>query len=120
MFQQCNVTIMVADMERAIQFYTQALGLPLGFRAGDEWAQVEAPGLTIGLHPAREPAVAASTDARMSLGFGVQNLAAAIEELRQRGVGLPDVRDEAGRDRIVNFADPDGTPLYLIEVQPSR
>ena len=44
MFQQCNVTVMVADMERSIQFYTQALGLPLGFRAGNEWAQIERPG----------------------------------------------------------------------------
>ena len=51
----------------------------------------------------------------MSLGFGVQNLAATIAELRQRGVVLADPPD-AGRDRIINFADPDGTPLYLIEV----
>jgi catechol 2,3-dioxygenase-like lactoylglutathione lyase family enzyme len=116
MFQQCNVTVMVADMERSIQFYTQALGLPLGFRAGNEWAQIEAPGLTIGLHPARETPPAASPDVRMSLGFGVQNLAATIADLRQRGVALPDPPPDAGRDRIINFADPDGTPLYLIEV----
>ena len=53
----------------------------------------------------------------MSLGFGVQDMAATITELRQRGVALPDPPSDAGRDRIVNFADPDGTPLYLIEVQ---
>jgi catechol 2,3-dioxygenase-like lactoylglutathione lyase family enzyme len=119
MFQQCNVTVMVTDMERSIQFYTQALGLPLGFRAGNEWAQIEAPGLTIGLHPAREhpSAVEAAQHQGMSLGFGVQDLAATITELRQRGVVLPDPPTDAGRDRIVNFADPDGTPLYLIEVQ---
>jgi catechol 2,3-dioxygenase-like lactoylglutathione lyase family enzyme len=115
MFKQCNVTIMVADMERSIHFYTQTLGLTLGFRAGNEWAQVEAPGLTIGLHPARE-AFHAATPANMSLGFGVQDLAASIAELRQRAVVLPDPSTDPGRDRIVNFADPDGTPLYLIEV----
>jgi catechol 2,3-dioxygenase-like lactoylglutathione lyase family enzyme len=119
MFQQCNVTVMVADMERSIEFYTRALGLPLGFRAGNEWAQIEAPGLTIGLHPARElpSTVDASGHQSMSLGFGVQDLAATITQLRQRGVALPDPPTSVGRDRIINFADPDGTPLYLIEVQ---
>ncbi|MBV9329527.1 MAG: VOC family protein [Chloroflexi bacterium] len=115
MFQQCNVTVMVADMDRSIQFYTQTLGLPLGFRAGNEWAQVEGPGLTIGLHPSREPLKA--PDARMSIGFGVQDLARTVADLRQRGVAIPEPKDEPGRDRIVNFADPDGTPLYLIEVR---
>ena len=117
MFQQCNVTIMVADMERSIHFYTDALGLPLGFRAGNEWAQIEAPGLTIGLHPVREPA-AAPPDGRISIGFGVQDLAATIASLRQNGVAIADLGDvEPGRDRLVHFADPDGTPLYLIEVR---
>jgi len=116
MFQQCNVTVMVADMERSVQFYTQALGLVLGFRAGNEWAQIDAPGLTIGLHPAREPAPVAARNASMSLGFGVKDLVATIGELRQRGVALPDPPTDGGRERIVHFADPDGTPLYLIEV----
>jgi catechol 2,3-dioxygenase-like lactoylglutathione lyase family enzyme len=115
MFEQCNVTIMVADMDRAVAFYTESLGLPLGFRAGNEWAQVEAPGLTIGLHPARE-SLSPVANARMSVGFGVKDLAATITQLRQRGVTIQDPHDSPGRDRIVNFADPDGTPLYLIEV----
>ena len=116
MFQQCNVTVMVADMDRAIAFYTQSLGLPLGFRAGNEWAQVDAPGLTIGLHPARE-SLPATAGSRMSIGFGVHDLVGTITQLRQRGVSIQDPLDTPGRDRIVNFVDPDGTPLYLIEVR---
>jgi catechol 2,3-dioxygenase-like lactoylglutathione lyase family enzyme len=117
MFQQCNVTVMVADMERSVRFYTEALGLPLGFRAGDEWAQIEAPGLTIGLHPTRESAPSAPPDGRLSLGFGVRDLGATIGELRQRGIPIADPGDQQpGGDRLVYFADPDGTPLYLIEL----
>jgi catechol 2,3-dioxygenase-like lactoylglutathione lyase family enzyme len=116
MFQQCNVTIMVADMERAIHFYTDALGLSLGFRAGNEWAQVDGPGLTIGLHPAPESMPAGGPNGRLSIGFGVQDLTKTLDELRQRGVSITDPQDTPGRDRIVNFADPDGTPLYLIEL----
>jgi catechol 2,3-dioxygenase-like lactoylglutathione lyase family enzyme len=115
MFEQCNVTVMVADMDRAVAFYTERLGLPLGFRAGNEWAQIEAPGLTIGLHPARESHSPAA-DMRMSIGFGVKDLATTIVNLRQRGVSIQDPHNSPGRDRIVNFADPDGTPLYLIEL----
>ena len=114
MFQQCNVTIMVADMERSINFYTQTLGFPLGFRAGDEWAQVEAPGLTIGLHPAREPATPGT---QLSIGFAVGNLSETIAQLRQRGIAIADPDVPTGRDQIVSFADPDGTPLYVIETQ---
>jgi DNA-binding IclR family transcriptional regulator len=53
----------------------------------------------------------------MSIGFQVKDLAAAVAELRQRGVTIDDSGSREGdRDRIVNFADPDGTPLYLIEM----
>jgi hypothetical protein len=40
-----------------------------------------------------------------------------VAELRQHGVTIDDsaIRD-GGLDRVVNFADPDGTPLYLIEL----
>ncbi len=51
MIQEGNVTVMVSDLERAIRFYTEALGLKLKWRWGD-YAEVEAPGVTIGLHPA--------------------------------------------------------------------
>jgi Glyoxalase/Bleomycin resistance protein/Dioxygenase superfamily len=36
MFEQCNVTLMVADMDRAVDFYTQVLKLPLRERFGND------------------------------------------------------------------------------------
>jgi catechol 2,3-dioxygenase-like lactoylglutathione lyase family enzyme len=116
MFEQCNVTVMVADMDRAVDFYTQALKLPLGNRYGNEWAEIHAPGVTIGLHPQNEGISGVATG-NISIGFQVEDLGAAVAELQQRGVIIDDgaIRD-GGTDRIVNFADPDGTPLYLIEL----
>lgn len=117
MFAQCNVTLMVADMNRAVDFYSRALQLPLSARYGDEWAQIEAPGLTIGLHPRREPEAAAAATGHISLGFQVNDLSAAIAQLRERGVAIDESAvSEGGNDRIVNFSDPDGTPLYLIQM----
>jgi predicted enzyme related to lactoylglutathione lyase len=117
MFDQANVTLMVADMDRAVRFYTEGLGLPLTFRAGDDWAQVQAPGLTIGLHPARHPVEPRRPDSSISLGFGVKNIEVAVGALRERGVAISQDVVEGGADRIVNFTDPDGTALYLIELK---
>ncbi len=48
-------TIYVSDMDRAVEFYTEVLGLRLESRYGNEWASVDAgKGMTIGLHPAAE------------------------------------------------------------------
>ncbi len=48
-------TIYVSDMDRAVTFYTEVLGLRLISRHGDDWASVDAgKGLTLGLHPAAE------------------------------------------------------------------
>ena len=52
MYKSGNVTLMVADMDRAVGFYVEKLGLELKVRYGNEWAEV-APGITLGLHQAR-------------------------------------------------------------------
>ena len=46
-------TIYVSDLEEAVRFYTEVLGLKLQFQAGPHWAQIDAGGgFAIGLHPA--------------------------------------------------------------------
>jgi extradiol dioxygenase family protein len=47
-----NATIYVSDGQRSVDFYSGVLGLRVVFRAGDHWAQLDAGGLSIGLHPA--------------------------------------------------------------------
>ena len=51
LFKNANVTLMVRDFEKSLQFYTETLGLRLQNRWKNEFAEVEGPGLTIGLHP---------------------------------------------------------------------
>src|SRR2546425_8548688 len=46
-------TIFVGDMDAAVRFYTEALGLKLLERYGNHWASIDCGhGLTIGLPPA--------------------------------------------------------------------
>ena len=49
--QSSNITVMVTNMDAAVRFYTETLGMTLKSRYGNNWADVEGPGIAIGLHP---------------------------------------------------------------------
>ncbi len=121
MLREANVTVMVSDLNRAIRFYTQILGLRLRYRTGDDWAEVMLPGLIIGLQPAPRPPVPPHEERRarprVSIGFTVEKIEVARDVLQRRGVQFgPDI-DEDDTIRIATFSDPDGTPLYLCELR---
>jgi catechol 2,3-dioxygenase-like lactoylglutathione lyase family enzyme len=110
-----NVTLMVSDFERAVAFYVDVLGLQLGARYGNEWAECRArDGFTIGLHPARDGHVAAGT---ARIGFTVPDLDEAIGKLEQFGVEFAGPVVEEAALRRADFADPDGNPLYLVQLR---
>lgn len=114
MFKSGNVTIMVADFKKAVQFYVETLGLQLQHQVEGHFAQVEAPGLTIGLlHPTGEQGVQPGKSESISIGFEVQELESAIEVLKSRGVEFQHIMENNGT-RLAHFNDPDGNPLYLI------
>jgi catechol 2,3-dioxygenase-like lactoylglutathione lyase family enzyme len=117
LIKSANVTIMVSDLKRAIHFYVDTLGLTLQYEVPGHWAQVEAPGLTIGLHPAGEHGPRPGTSGSLSIGFEVQDLETAMETLQSQGIVFASVLDDKAT-RIAHFSDPDGHTLYLVEVKP--
>jgi catechol 2,3-dioxygenase-like lactoylglutathione lyase family enzyme len=117
MIKEANVTVIVSDMSKSIQFYTDTLGLQLKFQAGNEWAEVTAPGLTIGLHPTvREHGSKPGTSESFSIGFIVDNLQKDMAALKSKGVVFSPNIIQDGPVKIAFFADPDKNPLYLSEV----
>lgn len=114
------VTVMVRDVEHALRFYTHVLGLHLrASHSGPEfdWAEVEAPGITLVLEGADRPAAREEgpPPAALSVGFDVESLDEAMRVLRGRGVVFaPEVFEDAEL-RIAWFTDVDGTPLFLRE-----
>jgi catechol 2,3-dioxygenase-like lactoylglutathione lyase family enzyme len=125
-----NVTIYVADMDAAIRFYTDGLGMKLTNRFGRQWATLDAgpsywttdeagAGLTIGLHP--QTAAIPPPGTVGSIGFGVETyepLERITESLRPRGVRFTSeiVRFEAGNS--VGFDDLYGHKSYVHEFPP--
>jgi catechol 2,3-dioxygenase-like lactoylglutathione lyase family enzyme len=112
-------TLYVKDMDQAVTFYTQTLGLKLRQRWENHFAEVDAGGgLIIGLHPALPKSLPSGDPGGIDLGFGIdQPLEKEMEALRARGVKFssPIQSDPKSPVRLVHFNDPDGNPLYLIE-----
>jgi hypothetical protein len=82
-----NATIYVSNMDAAVRFYTEVLGLKLTNRFGNHWATVQA-GTTrlIGLHRRRRNTRGQAQTARCRL--------------------------EAN---YLSFTDPDGNPIYVTD-----
>jgi catechol 2,3-dioxygenase-like lactoylglutathione lyase family enzyme len=112
-FNESMVTIIVADMERSIDFYTKRLGLPLKTRYGNEFAIVEAPGVLIALHPA--PNDGPRKEGSLSIGLGVDSVESSMKTLAQRGIAFVGGIVADPPMRFAFFKDPDGVELYLAE-----
>jgi catechol 2,3-dioxygenase-like lactoylglutathione lyase family enzyme len=114
-----NVTLSVRDLPASVRFYTETLGLELAARHGDHWAEVRAPGVTIGLHPGRGPADAAldptaarAPDGDVSIGFVVSDFDGVVAGLEERGITTRVTNTP--RARSAYFADLDGHSLYVM------
>ena len=107
------VYFFVSDMERAVTFYHDVLGLRLLYRTGDDWAQFEAGPVQLGLHASGQQG---EHRAGGTVAFRVDDLDASRLELAARGISFsPEGGGEGGEPRFVEFQDPDGNVLGLLE-----
>jgi catechol 2,3-dioxygenase-like lactoylglutathione lyase family enzyme len=111
-----HVWFWVTDMDRAVAFYRDGLGLSVGSRHGDEWAELEAGPIRIGLHGARD---GHATPHGGTAVFRVADLDLAKAALEERGVVFEEHLGEVpGIARYASFDDPDGNSMQLIEYVP--
>src|SRR3954462_10785267 len=116
MFKSGSVTITVDDLKKAEQFYVETLGLKVQYQVEGHLVQVEAPGLTIGLlHPREGQDSHPGKSGSVHIGLEVQELESAIMLLKSRGVEFQPVMEEEAT-RIAYIHDPEGNPLYVIEL----
>ena len=112
-----HVWFWVTDMDRAVAFYRDGLGLSVGSRHGDEWAELEAGPIKIGLHGGRD---GRATPHGGTAVFRVADLDLAKAALEGRGVVFEEHLGEVpGIARYASFDDPDGNSMQLIEYAPT-
>lgn len=114
-----NASIYVTDMDRAVAFYTDKVGLPLKVRVGTEWAELDAGnGLVIGLHLARPPAtVPAGTPGAINIELAATaTLDEIVAELKGRGVDFKGEIQEWPAVRLATLLDPDGNEVVIAQV----
>jgi len=93
----------VGDMERAIKFYKDQLGLALRFQSPG-WSEFETGETTLALHLASQEHPAGTSQ----LGFGVADIDKFYEEQKDNGVEFTTAPTETFGDRIARFKDSEG------------
>lgn len=111
LIKETNITINVKDIERSIAFY-ESIGFQIKTRYGNHYAQVTAPGVIIGLHPASDNNLH-GTSGNLSIGFSTDNFADAKSLLASLSLQVNERSEEGGQ--FLHFNDPDGTSLYFIK-----
>jgi predicted enzyme related to lactoylglutathione lyase len=114
-----NASVYVSDMDRAVAFYTNQVGLRLRNRVGTTWAEIDAGnGLIIGLHPAAPPDTpAAGTPGAINIELAVtEPLEDVLAALSERGVKINGPIKEYDAVRIASFSDPDGNAIVLGQI----
>jgi len=103
--------IMAKDMNRAVQFYTQTVGLQVRFQS-EGWTELQWEGNTVALHGGWD-----GKPNRTGLSFQVSNIKAACEKAKAAGANvLQGPEDREGEPIILaNLRDPEGNEIMFTE-----
>lgn len=106
--QLSYVIIFVDDMTAGVQFYRDALGLPLRFDS-PEWTEFDTGATTLALHPSSKENPAGSA----RLGFSVPDMTACQARLERAGVRF--TRQPAAEHGLLlaEFTSPTGVRFSL-------
>lgn len=110
-----SVFYYVRDVNHAVTFYTDVLGLPL--RSRDAVARLDVDGVLLELVPTGD-ATKVTGRGNARLCFAVEDVQAVAAHLRGRGVAVDPVQT-VQNGLVAAFRDPDGNELALWQYQPS-
>jgi predicted enzyme related to lactoylglutathione lyase len=94
----------VADMDRAVAFYRDVIGLELKFQSPG-WSEFKTGETTLALHPASDKNPAG----KVELGFTVADVQFFYDEMRSKGVqfSMPPMKQDFG-GVLAQFVDSEG------------
>ena len=99
----------VADMDRAVNFYRDVIGLPLKFQS-PQWSEFSTGEITLALHPASEKNAAG----KLEMGFSADDLQKFHTEMKDKGVqfSIPPAKQDFG-GMLAQFVDSEGAHVSV-------
>jgi catechol 2,3-dioxygenase-like lactoylglutathione lyase family enzyme len=123
--QLTMVSVVVSDMQKAKEFYAEKLGLEVAtdFRQNDDnwWVTLTLPGGGPSITLARSSTTSNEPPKPGTIGLylSTSDIAAAQQELNERGVKPGEVRDNlygpGSGVKFIQFQDPDGNQVTIAE-----
>ncbi len=105
------VMFQVSDLSRAVAFYRDVLGLPCELESSEyQWAEFDCGNVTLSLHG---HALTDGARGGGKIALAVSDVAAAFEELKQKGVHLKSPPVDNGCCWHLEVQDPDGHVVIL-------
>jgi lactoylglutathione lyase len=98
----------VSDMDAAVSFYRDTLGLPLRFQS-PAWSEFDTGATTLALHPASDDNPAGS----VQLGLGTEDLDSFHAAGQAQGLLFTSPPTPVHGIRIARFRDPDGAEISV-------
>jgi catechol 2,3-dioxygenase-like lactoylglutathione lyase family enzyme len=104
----------VSDLETSVAFYRDRLGLALESLHEDlGWAEFALPPTTLALYEPADDGPFSPGTGGVSVAFAVDDVEAAVEELREDGLTVPMEPIGTGVCDTAMVEDPDGNPIVL-------
>ena len=123
--QLTMVSVVVSDMKKAKEFYAEKLGLEVAtdYRQNDDnwWVTLTLPGGGASITLARSSTTSNEPPKPGTLGLylSTSDVAAAHEELQERGINPGEVRDNlygpGSGVKFIQFQDPDGNSVTIAQ-----
>lgn len=101
----------VKDMDKAVGFYRDILGLNIKFRDGDRWTQFDVNGVAVALADPSEGTAPPGGGGTVVLE--VDDLGEMRDRLTRNGVAVNDIVDMGGHGRYFTATDPAGNIVQI-------
>lgn len=109
-----SIAIFVTDIDRALTFYRDTLGLPLD-RSGSFGGEFFGPGARLSVHPANHPDAKALVGRHTGITLRIPGLLHVCGQLHDRGVRFVAEPTQQAWGIMAMIQDPDGNILALWE-----
>ena len=107
------VSYQVSDMDKAIGFYRDTLGLPLNMTYEGFWSEFSAGDVTIALTVPQSGEASSAGGGGAAVALAVDDVEAAAADLKEKGVPVVFGPEETPVCHMAMIVDPDGNPIWL-------